>query len=100
MARKIEYDSTKVQQSLTDLFWHKGFAETSLADIEAASGLNRRQLYNGNGDKRAMGLTEAIDLRTDAVFGVHVVISVLLRAGRPREELDRMVDQALNDLRV
>lgn len=195
MARKIEYDSTKVQQSLTDLFWHKGFAETSLADIEAASGLNRRQLYNGIGDKHAMFLTaldtfaeqagrqflsalegadagtdeieallrlfafaassedmrkgcmvctvsqeevssedavasridayfsriraayrnalqrasdrreirlsaEAIDLRTDALFGVHVGICVLLRAGRPREELDRMVDQALNDLRV
>lgn len=195
MARKIEYDSTKLQQSLTDLFWNKGFAETSLADIEAASGLNRRQLYNGIGDKHAMFLTAldtfaeqagrqflaalegadagiddieallrlfafaassedmrkgcmvctvsqeevsgedavasridayfsriraayrnalqratdrgeirqsaaAIDLRTDALFGVHVGICVLLRAGRPGDELNRMVDQALNDLRA
>ncbi|MEM1152327.1 MAG: TetR/AcrR family transcriptional regulator, partial [Pseudomonadota bacterium] len=195
MARRIEYDSTKVQQSLTDLFWQKGFAETSLADLEAASGLNRRQLYNGIGDKHAMllkaldtfteqagrqflaalesedaGLDEieallrlfaaagcsdgphpgcmvctvsqeeisgndavagridayfsriraayrnalqratergevmlnsaSIDLRTDALFGVHVAISVLVRAGRPGDELNRMVDQALNDLRA
>ncbi|MEM0930635.1 MAG: TetR/AcrR family transcriptional regulator, partial [Pseudomonadota bacterium] len=57
MARRIEYDSAKVQQSLTDLFWQKGFAETSLSDLEAASGLNRRQLYNGIGDKHAMFLT-------------------------------------------
>lgn len=195
MARRIEYDPTKVQQSLTDLFWQKGFAETSLADLETASGLNRRQLYNGIGDKHAMflaaldtfteqagrqflaalesedaGLDDieallrlfalaastkdpprgcmvctasqeeiasddvvagridayfsriraayrnalqsaidrgeiklnpaAVDLRTDALFGVHVALCVLGRAGRPREELNRMVDQALTDLRA
>ncbi len=195
MARQIEYDRQKVQQSLTDLFWQKGFAETSLAELEAASGLNRRQLYNGIGDKHAMfvaaldtfteqagrqflaaleskdaGLGDieallrlfalaastdspprgclvctasqeeiagdgavsgridayfsriraayrnalqratdrgelkldaaAADLRTDALFGVHVALCVLGRAGRPGDELNRMVDQALKDLRA
>jgi len=42
------------------LFWAKGYAETSLADIEEATGLNRRQLYNGIGDKRNMFL-QAMD---------------------------------------
>ena len=42
------------------LFWEQGYAETSLADIEAATGLNRRQLYNGIGDKRSMFL-QALD---------------------------------------
>ena len=193
MARRIEYDSTKVQQSLTDMFWQKGFAETSLADLEAASGLNRRQLYNGIGDKHAMFLTAlgsfaeqagrqflaalegedaglddieallrlfalaastedpprgcmvctasqeeiasdeavagridayfsriraayrnalqratdrgeitlngaSIDLRTDALFGVHVALCVLGRAGRPRTELTHIAEQALEGL--
>ncbi len=42
------------------LFWKRGYAETSLADIETATGLNRRQLYNGIGDKRSMFL-QALD---------------------------------------
>ncbi|MEM8974941.1 MAG: TetR/AcrR family transcriptional regulator [Pseudomonadota bacterium] len=195
MAREIEYDKVKVRQSLMDLFWSQGFAETSLSELETASGLNRRQLYNGIGDKRAMFLQsldsftelagrqflsplesqsaglneieallrlfaemssidgpvngcmicttsqeeiakddavaervdgyftriraayrnaliracnrgvialtdEAIELRTDSLFGTHVALCVLGRAGRPPGELNRMVDQALSDLSV
>lgn len=48
------------------LFWAKGYAETSLADLEAASGLNRRQLYNGIGDKRTMFLQALDDFSTMA----------------------------------
>ena len=39
-----------------ETFWETGYAETSLADLEEATGLNRRQLYNGPGDKKAMFL--------------------------------------------
>lgn len=60
MARQISYDPAKLKQDLMTLFWAKGYAETSLADLEAATGLNRRQLYNGIGDKRQMFL-QAID---------------------------------------
>lgn len=193
MARRIGYDANKVKQSLTDLFWQKGFAETSLADLESASGLNRRQLYNGIGDKHAMFLQslddftdiagrqflaaleseeaslvdieyllrlfasaaaldppprgcmvctasqeeiatdpavsqringyferiraayenaltrsrdrgeidlddQALARRCDGLFATHVALCVLGRAGRPGEQLTRMVDQALNDL--
>lgn len=38
------------------LFWAQGYAETSLSDLEEATGLNRRQLYNGVGDKKSMFL--------------------------------------------
>lgn len=60
MPRQIAYDTVKLQNDLMTLFWAKGFSETSLADLEAASGLNRRQLYNGIGDKRQMFL-QALD---------------------------------------
>lgn len=64
MARQIAYDTTKMKQDVMSLFWAKGYAETSLADLEEATGLNRRQLYNGIGDKRNMFL-QAMDNFTD-----------------------------------
>ena len=60
MARQIEYDPFALKQNVLSVFWERGYAETSLSDLEAATGLNRRQLYNGIGDKRAMFL-QALD---------------------------------------
>lgn len=60
MARQIEYDPTVLREDLLSVFWRNGYAETSLSDLEDATGLNRRQLYNGPGDKKAMFL-QALD---------------------------------------
>jgi len=65
MPRQIAYDPLEVRQCIMALFWEHGYAETSLTDLENATGLNRRQLYNGIGDKRAMFL-QALDDFTDA----------------------------------
>lgn len=56
MARQIAYDPQALRADILRTFWSKGYAETSLSDLEDATGLNRRQLYNGIGDKRAMFL--------------------------------------------
>ena len=193
MARHIEYDPTALKQNLLSIFWEQGYAETSLSDLEIATGLNRRQLYNGLGDKRSMflqalddfsdvagreflakleaadaglkdieallmtfvgmvrdgtsgkgcmvcstsqeeiasdqdvktridayferiraayenALTRAVirgeltlqptDIagRAEALFGIHVALCVLGRAGRPHDQLERMVRQALDDV--
>lgn len=194
MARQIEYDPLALKRNLLAVFWERGYAETSLSDLEAATGLNRRQLYNGVGDKRAMFL-QALDdffdvagreflaplekegaglrdietllekflrlaasgegptgclvcsssqediasdadvrrridtyfdriraayahalrcavergelifadsdpeLRADALFGTHVALCILARAGRPQAQLERLVRQALADIR-
>ncbi|MEM7530520.1 MAG: hypothetical protein AAF416_23310 [Pseudomonadota bacterium] len=60
MPRQISYDPQALRTDLLRTFWTKGYAETSLVDLEGATGLNRRQLYNGIGDKRAMFL-QAMD---------------------------------------
>jgi TetR/AcrR family transcriptional repressor of nem operon len=60
MSRQIAYDPLHVRQCLLRQFWAEGFAGTSLTQLEAATGLDRRQLYNGLGDKRAMFL-QALD---------------------------------------
>ncbi len=66
MGRQIQYDPTELRQSVLSVFWAQGFAETSLNDLEAATGLNRRQLYNGIGDKRTMFLGALDDFSEQA----------------------------------
>ena len=61
MGRQIAYDPIEVRARLLAKFWHTGYAETSLSDLEQATGLNRRQLYNGRGDKWAMFLAALDD---------------------------------------
>lgn len=54
MPRRRAYDDVAVRRGLVDVFHRTGFSATSLPEIEAATGLDRRQLYNDVGDKRAM----------------------------------------------
>ena len=66
MARQISYNPTEVRSRLLSKFWDTGYAETSLSDLEEATGLNRRQLYNGLGNKKAMFLSAVDDFSTTA----------------------------------
>ncbi len=67
MARPLGYDPQEVRRRTLEAFWTGSYAETSLADLEAATGLDRRQLYNGFGDKTAMFVTALEDF--DAMAG-------------------------------
>ncbi len=60
MARPRTYDAAAVRTGLLAAFHEKGFESASLSDLEAASGLNRRQLYDGFGDKSDM-FKQALD---------------------------------------
>lgn len=66
MSRQIAYDPLHVRQCLLRQFWAQGYAGTSLSRLEEASGLDRRQLYNGVGDKRAMFLQALDDFQETA----------------------------------
>ena len=48
------------------MFLQKGYGSTSLSDLEAATGLGRRSLYNSFGDKRTVFLTALADFRAMA----------------------------------
>lgn len=67
MSRQISYDAIDVRRRILAAFRQSGYAETSLAGLEQATGLNRRQLYNGPGDKRRMFLGALDDF--DAMAG-------------------------------
>ncbi|MBS0150720.1 MAG: TetR/AcrR family transcriptional regulator [Nitrospira sp.] len=52
--RPPTYDSDMALTAALDLFWSKGFAETSLDDISAATGMTRPSIYAAFGDKKAL----------------------------------------------
>ena len=56
MARPREFDPDAVLEQATRVFWTRGFENTSLDDLCAATGLNRSSLYAAFGDKRDLYL--------------------------------------------
>lgn len=58
MARVQEFDTSKALSDARGIFWEKGFDATSIADLEAATGLGRSSIYHGFGSKR--GLFDAV----------------------------------------
>ena len=51
MARSCNFDRQEKLIQAMELFWQKGFAETSIADLVEHLGINRFSLYNSFGDK-------------------------------------------------
>jgi len=51
MPRNKSFDPEKVLETVLYLFWEKGYTNTSLADLERATKLNRASLYNIYKDK-------------------------------------------------
>jgi AcrR family transcriptional regulator len=52
--RPRSFDSDVALDSAAELFWAKGFAETSLDELSAAMGMGRPSIYNAFGDKEAL----------------------------------------------
>ena len=56
MARPREFDEVKAISQAAAVFWRKGFADTSIGDLEDALSMGRQSIYNAFGDKRALFL--------------------------------------------
>jgi len=67
MGRPRSFDPDEALERAMELFWAKGYEATSIADLEAAMGINRFSLYHTFGDKRRLYLA-ALD-RYCAGFG-------------------------------
>lgn len=52
MARPRSFDKEKVLNAAKEIFWKKGFADTSISDLEGATGLKRTSLYAAFGNKQ------------------------------------------------
>ncbi len=54
MPRSRQFNENEVMDIVLNLFWKKGYAATSIQDIETATGLKRTSLYNAFGNKRSL----------------------------------------------
>lgn len=54
MSGTKQFDEAAAVLNAAHAFWEKGFAGTSLSDLEAATGLGRSSLYNAFGSKEAL----------------------------------------------
>ena len=54
MARPITYDRDEVLENAKNVFWKNGFLDTSISDLEEATGLVRTSLYAAFGNKKAL----------------------------------------------
>lgn len=70
MARPKEFDRDVALGRALDVFWEKGYEATSIADLVAATGVQRQSMYDTFGDKQAL-FRAALDLyntRSAAAF--------------------------------
>ena len=58
MGRMRVFDEERAVRAARDVFWEHGYASTSLAELQAATGLSRSSLYGAFGSKR--GLFDAV----------------------------------------
>jgi AcrR family transcriptional regulator len=56
IGRPKQFSRAEVMEKAIPLFWEHGFADTSLADLEAATGVNRSGLYTEFRDKEDLFL--------------------------------------------
>src|SRR5882762_2776634 len=56
IGRPKQFSRAEVMQKSIPVFWWQGFANTSLADLEAATGVNRSGLYTEFRDKEDLFL--------------------------------------------
>ncbi len=67
MARPRKFDEGEVISAARDEFWSRGYADTSVDDLTAATGLGKGSLYGAFGDKRGLFLRALDDFIGDAM---------------------------------
>ena len=54
MARSKEFNDDTAVRAARDVFWRRGYASTSLSQLQQATGLNKSSLYQSYGSKRGL----------------------------------------------
>ena len=66
MGRTRAFAEVDVVRAARGVFWNRGYEETSLPDLEAATGLNRSSIYHSFGSKRGL-FDEAVESYLDDI---------------------------------
>jgi TetR/AcrR family transcriptional regulator, transcriptional repressor for nem operon len=93
VSRSKSFSPASTLQQVTDVFVEHGYDGTSLAQLEAVSGLGKQSLYNTFGDKKAMYLG-AVEC---AASRWHSVRSLMQAASDGRQALQVFFDHLVQD---
>ena len=93
MARNREFDPDKALDKALELFWHKGYAETSMRDVVEYTGVAHAGLYSAFGSKRNLYKT-ALERHRD-VNMTHL-LSMLESPAAGRAEIEQFFMMMLN----
>lgn len=98
MARPKEFDARESLSRALQVFWHKGYANTSMQDLTEAMGIGRQSLYDTFGDKHELFLASL--RHYISVEGIHWV-HPLINPGSGREAIhlafENIVEEAVSD---
>ncbi len=93
VGRKREFDRDKALKAAMLVFWEKGYAGTSMADLTARMGINKPSLYAAFGNKEQLH-RRALELYGKDYGGSHV--AVLQDADLPiRERLEKFLESVI-----
>jgi TetR/AcrR family transcriptional repressor of nem operon len=73
MSRTKNFDENQALEAAMYLFWSKGYANTSMQDVEKAMNLKRTSIYNAFGNKRSL-FQQALMFYLDTVLSRFVTV--------------------------
>ena len=95
MGRRQEFDTGDALDAALQVFWTKGYRATSMADLEAATGLNPGSLYNTFGSKQGLFLA-VVDYYIERTVGHR--IATILNIGPPLDAIEAFFRTAYEDI--
>jgi len=90
--RPRAFDPDAVLETVLEMFWMRGFANTSLDDISAATGVSRPSLAATFGDKEALYLKAMERYRNGISTKLDTVLQCTGRDGSLRDIINRYFD--------
>ena len=96
MAGVRQFDEGEMLERALNLFWQKGYSQTTMQDLAEATGVQRGSLYNAYGDK------ETLFLRVFGVYREKYVVQMRDALEQPglRESLRSFFDFAISSMRT
>ena len=94
MARPRTFNKTDVLKQTRDLFWRKGYADTSVSDLEQATGLKRTSLYAAFGCKQQLYLQSLAGYQTEAR---QRIAKIFAQTDDPLERLELLLTQSIEN---
>ena len=93
MARKIEFDETKIIDKAQEIYWQNGYEATSIQDLIDHLGISRSSLYNTFEDKHTLYLAALTQYQQAGIEKLHSVVAAF---GYSKQTIETIFQSTLN----